>query len=65
MATDGGDADATLAQIRKAGVDIGALASKLQQDGAEAFVKSWNQLLQRIADKAVALADKSKGPALP
>jgi transaldolase len=65
MATDGGDADATLARIRKAGVDIDALALKLQQDGAEAFVKSWNQLLQRIADKAATLADKSKGPALP
>jgi transaldolase len=65
MATDGGDADATLAQITKAGVDIDALALKLQQDGADAFVTSWNQLLQRIADKASALAEKSKGPALP
>ena len=64
MAFDGGDADATLAQVAKAGVDIDALAAKLQKDGADAFVKSWNQLLQRIADKAGALADKSKGPAL-
>jgi transaldolase len=65
MSDDGGDADAVLAQIAKAGVDIDALALKLQQDGADAFVKSWNQLLQRIADKASALAEKSKGPALP
>jgi transaldolase len=64
MAFDGGDADATLAKIAKAGVDIDALAQKLQKDGADAFVKSWNQLLQRIADKASTLADKSKGPAL-
>jgi transaldolase len=64
MATDGGDTGMTLAQIADAGVHIDALALKLQQEGAEAFVKSWNQLLQRIADKAAALADKSKGPAL-
>ena len=64
MRTDGGDADSVLAQIGKAGVDVDALALKLQVDGAAAFVKSWKQLLQRIADKASALADKSKGPAL-
>jgi len=64
MATDDGDTSMTLAQIADAGVHIDALALKLQQEGAEAFVKSWNQLLQRIADKAAALADKSKGPAL-
>ncbi|RAN75672.1 transaldolase [Bacillus sp. SRB_336] len=64
MALDGGDTDLTLAQIADAGMHIDALALKLQKEGAEAFVKSWNQLLQRIADKASALADKSKGPAL-
>ena len=64
MAVDGGDADATMAKISSAGVDIGALASKLQKDGAQAFVKSWQQLLQRIDEKTRALADKSKGPAL-
>jgi transaldolase len=61
MPIDGGDADAMLAKIGKAGVDIDALAQKLQKDGAEAFVKSWNQLLQRIADKASALDAKAKG----
>jgi transaldolase len=64
MAADGGDAEATLAQIGKAGVDVDALASKLQKDGAQAFVKSWQQLLQRIKDKTTVLADKSKGPSL-
>jgi len=62
MAADGGDAETTLAQISQAGVDIGALAGKLQKDGADAFVKSWKQLLQRIADKASALDAKSQGP---
>ncbi len=64
MAIDGGDADAVLARIGKAGVDVDALALKLQQEGAQAFVKSWQQLLQRIADKASALDDKAGGPAL-
>jgi transaldolase len=64
MALEGGDTATMLAQIADAGVHIDALALQLQQEGAEAFVKSWNQLMQRIVDKAGALADKSKGPAL-
>ena len=64
MATDGADTDAMRKKITDAGVDIDALALTLQKDGADAFVKSWKQLMQRIADKAGALADKSKGPAL-
>jgi transaldolase len=56
MAVDGGDADKVLARFARAGVDIEALAATLQRDGAQAFVKSWTQLLQRIADKSAALA---------
>ena len=55
MPTDGGDAEAVLSQISRAGVDIEALAAKLQQDGAQSFVKSWQQLMQRIAEKSGAL----------
>jgi transaldolase len=64
MPLDGGDADAVVQKIGQAGVNVDALAGKLQRDGAEAFVKSWNQLLQRIADKAAALGDKGQGPAM-
>lgn len=56
MKEDGGDAEAMLARFVEAGIDIDALAQKLQQDGAQSFVKSWQQLLQRIADKSLALA---------
>ena len=35
-----------------AGIDDGALAAQLQEEGADAFVKSWKQLLDRIEDKA-------------
>lgn len=56
MAEEGGDAEPVLAQFAGAGIDIDALARQLQQEGAQAFVKSWHQLLQRIADKGAALA---------
>jgi transaldolase len=56
MADDGGDAEATLRQLADAGIDVDALSLRLQQEGAESFVKSWKQLMQRIADKAQALA---------
>lgn len=52
---DGGDCEAVLADVRKAGIDIDALAKKLQDDGADAFVKSWNELLSVIAGKSAAL----------
>jgi transaldolase len=64
LATDDGDTSTTLAQIADAGVDIDALADTLQQEGAAAFVKSWKQLMQRIADKAATLAG-SNGSSLP
>jgi transaldolase len=56
MAVDGGDAEAMLARFAQAGIDTDALALQLQREGAQAFVKSWQQLLQRIADKIAALA---------
>lgn len=56
MPTDGGDAEATLDSFVRAGIDIDALAGELQRDGAAAFVRSWNELLGRIAGKRRALA---------
>ncbi len=55
LAADGGDAEAVLARFAKEGIDIDAVAKQLQIDGAKSFVKSWNELLQRIADKSAAL----------
>ena len=52
MAADGGDAEARLARYAQAGIDVDALATRLQEEGAASFVKSWNQLLRRIEDKA-------------
>jgi transaldolase len=56
MPEDGGDAEAVLARFAKAGIDTDALAGELQRDGAQAFVKSWQELMTRIADKSDALA---------
>jgi transaldolase len=55
MDPSGGDAEAHLAEFTKVGVDIDALALKLQQDGAAAFVKSWKDLLAVIESKSKAL----------
>ena len=52
---DGGNAEAELAEFTKAGVDIDALAAQLQREGADAFVKSWDDLLACIVDKSAAL----------
>jgi transaldolase len=57
MAVDGGDTEATLAGYAQAGIDTDALAAQLQRDGAASFVKSWQELLQRITDKSRALAE--------
>jgi transaldolase len=52
---DGGDCEAVLAQFAKAGIDIDALAAKLQDEGANSFVKSWNELIAVIASKSASL----------
>jgi transaldolase len=65
MPADGGDADAVLARIHSAGVDIEALAAKLQRDGAAAFVTSWQELLKRIAAKARALGADATAASAP
>jgi transaldolase len=52
---DGGDAEALLARFTRSGIDLGALAEKLQRDGAQAFVTSWDGLLAQIAAKSATL----------
>jgi transaldolase len=56
MPKDGGDAEQVLARFAAAGVDVDALAARLQVEGAQSFVKSWTELMKRIADKSTALA---------
>jgi transaldolase len=51
LPADGGDAEAVLAELARAGIDIEALAAALQREGAAAFSRSWKDLLERIAAK--------------
>ena len=55
LAADGGDCEEVLAQFAKAGIDIDALATQLQDEGAKAFVKSWNELMEVIQTKSAAI----------
>jgi transaldolase len=52
---DGGDCEDVLAELAANGVDVVALAARLQDEGAAAFVKSWNDLLAVIDEKGGAL----------
>jgi transaldolase len=56
---DGGDCEAVLDKFAKAGIDIDALATQLQDEGAGSFVKSWNDLLECIALKSEVLKKAS------
>jgi transaldolase len=55
LPADGGDCEAVLAQFAKAGVDVDALAARLQEEGAKSFVASWNELMGVISAKSAAL----------
>jgi transaldolase len=54
-----GEAEAVLARCEQAGIDLESLAQQLQDEGTQAFVKSWQELLKRIGDKSTALAAKA------
>jgi transaldolase len=56
---DGGDAERELAEFTKAGVNLDALADQLQREGADAFVKSWDDLMAQIAAKSAMLKKAS------
>jgi len=52
----GGDMDEVLAGCHTAGFDCDAFAARLQHDGADAFVASWQKLLARFSGKVDELA---------
>ncbi len=55
MRSDGGNCEQVLARFTEAGVDLHALAQRLQKDGAESFVRSWNELMAVISSKGTVL----------
>jgi transaldolase len=52
MPVDGGDCEEVLARFAGAGIDVHALAAQLQDEGAKAFVNSWNDLMNVISSKS-------------
>lgn len=54
LPADGGDCDDRLAAFSAAGINLAELAGRLQLEGAQAFVDSWNELMARVAKLASA-----------
>jgi transaldolase len=55
MAADGAAAELTLQELERAGIDVAALAQRLQDEGKESFVKSWEELMKSIESKSGAV----------
>jgi len=60
LPADGGNCEEVIAQFTKAGIDVDALATQLQDEGAESFVNSWNELMAVISSKNAALSASTK-----
>jgi transaldolase len=56
LRADGGESAAVLGEFTRQGIDLEALAARLQQEGAAAFVTSWKDLLAVIASKSAAVS---------
>jgi transaldolase len=59
MSADGGECEILIEQFATAGIDVYDLAARLQDEGAKAFVNSWNELMTVIASKSATLAKAS------
>jgi transaldolase len=55
LPADGGDCEEVLARFADAGIDVDALAARLQEEGAASFAKSWNALMAVLETKSAAL----------
>jgi len=55
LPADAGDSEEVLAEFGKAGIDIDALAERLQDEGARSFVTSWSELLGVIESKSASI----------
>jgi transaldolase len=55
LPADGGDCEEVLREFARAGINVDTLAGQLQDEGAKAFSKSWNDLMGVIASRCTAL----------
>jgi transaldolase len=51
MPADGGNSEQLLVEFEEAGIDVAALADRLQSEGKESFNKSWEELLKSISSQ--------------
>ncbi len=51
MPADGGNSEQLLKEFEAAGIDVAALAARLQKEGKESFNKSWEELLKSISSQ--------------
>jgi transaldolase len=56
MAADGGNSEQVLQEFEEVGIDVKALAQRLQDEGKVSFVKSWEDLLESIETKSKVVA---------
>ena len=55
LPADGGDCEEVLSRFAGAGINIDSLAAQLQDEGAQSFVKSWNELMSVVGSTAALL----------
>jgi transaldolase len=48
---DGGNCELVLQEFAEAGIDVAALAARLQEEGKQSFNKSWEELLKSISSQ--------------
>jgi transaldolase len=60
LPADGGDCEEVLSRFTETGINIVALAAQLQDEGAQSFVKSWNELMS-VIDSAGVLLERAAG----
>jgi transaldolase len=51
LPVDGGDCEEVVSEFARQGIDVNALATQLQDEGAASFAKSWNDLLAVISSR--------------
>ena len=55
MPADGGDCEDVLAWFAEAGIDVRALSTQLQEEGAKSFTNSWSDLMSVVGSKSALL----------
>jgi len=55
LPADGGDCTEVLSRFAETGIDVDALGARLQEEGAQSFVESWNALMSVIESKSTSV----------